>query len=108
MHYYDLIIGYWKLMCFSYHFLFQGPNGALTYSIIGEQRSELFSIDALGDVTLNASLDKESDERHKILILVRDGGTPPLTAIATVTLQVQDVNDNAPTLLQTEHISVQS
>ncbi|XP_052597936.1 protocadherin beta-4-like isoform X1 [Peromyscus californicus insignis] len=48
-------------------------------------------------------LDRESRAEYNITITVTDMGTPRLTTQHTITVQVSDVNDNAPTFTQTSY-----
>ncbi|XP_052597949.1 protocadherin beta-6-like [Peromyscus californicus insignis] len=48
-------------------------------------------------------LDRESRAEYNITITVTDLGTPRLTTQHTITVQVSDVNDNAPTFTQTSY-----
>ncbi|XP_036060277.1 protocadherin-3-like [Onychomys torridus] len=48
-------------------------------------------------------LDRESRAEYNITITVTDKGTPTLTTQHTITMQVSDVNDNAPTFTQTSY-----
>ena len=45
-------------------------------------------------------LDREEAELHLLEIEVVDGGVPRQTATATVQVNVQDENDNAPVVIQ--------
>ncbi|XP_028716648.1 protocadherin-3-like [Peromyscus leucopus] len=49
-------------------------------------------------------LDRESRAEYNITITVTDVGTPRLTTQHTITVQVSDVNDNAPAFTQTSYI----
>ncbi|XP_059102204.1 protocadherin beta-14-like [Peromyscus eremicus] len=49
------------------------------------------------------ALDRESRGEYNITITVTDMGTPRLTTQHTITVQVSDVNDNAPTFTQTSY-----
>ncbi|XP_077977061.1 putative neural-cadherin 2 [Glandiceps talaboti] len=73
-----------------------GMNGMLKYSINGT--SDLFAIDAdSGEITLQAEMDREMEAQHALQILAIDDGYPESkTGMATFTIQVLDVNDNAP------------
>jgi hypothetical protein len=73
----------------------EGANGAVTYSIQGEQT--VFSIDHLtGAVTLETPLDYELATTHSLSIVATDDGIPQRFATATLFIDVVDVNDNAP------------
>ncbi|EGV94401.1 Protocadherin beta-17 [Cricetulus griseus] len=50
-----------------------------------------------------SSLDRESRAEYNITITVTDLGTPRLTTQHTITVQVSDVNDNAPAFTQTSY-----
>ncbi|XP_029402626.1 protocadherin beta-8 isoform X2 [Mus pahari] len=49
------------------------------------------------------SLDRESKAEYNITIIVSDLGTPRLTTQHTITVQVSDINDNAPAFTQTSY-----
>ncbi|XP_051030463.1 LOW QUALITY PROTEIN: protocadherin beta-14-like [Phodopus roborovskii] len=49
------------------------------------------------------ALDRESRAEYNITITVTDMGTPRLTTQYTITVQVSDVNDNAPAFTQTSY-----
>ncbi|XP_041500590.1 protocadherin beta-14-like [Microtus oregoni] len=49
------------------------------------------------------ALDRESRSEYNITITVTDLGTPRLTTQHTITVQVSDVNDNAPAFTQTSY-----
>ncbi|XP_052011507.1 protocadherin beta-14 [Apodemus sylvaticus] len=49
------------------------------------------------------ALDRESKAKYNITITVSDLGTPRLTTQHTITVQVSDINDNAPTFTQTSY-----
>lgn len=49
-----------------------------------------------GAVIVAQSLDYETCRDYFLTVEARDGGTPPLSAITTVNINLTDVNDNAP------------
>uniref|UniRef100_A0A8C8UE97 Protocadherin beta 14 n=1 Tax=Peromyscus maniculatus bairdii TaxID=230844 RepID=A0A8C8UE97_PERMB len=49
------------------------------------------------------ALDRESRAEYNITITVTDMGTPRLTTQHTITVQVSDINDNAPAFTQTSY-----
>ena len=57
-----------------------------------------FSIDMLsGHLKVVAPLDRELFESYEIMIIVRDGGAPSLSASCVVHVKVGDQNDEKPT-----------
>lgn len=49
-----------------------------------------------GAILVAKSLDFETCRDYFLTVEARDGGTPPLSAITTVNINLTDVNDNAP------------
>ncbi|XP_050307526.1 neural-cadherin-like isoform X2 [Anthonomus grandis grandis] len=89
----------------------QGGKSKVSYTIDrSSDRKRQFSINQEGTVSIQRSLDREDTPRHQIKILAIDDGIPPKTATATLTVIVQDINDNAPRFLKdyrpviTEHV----
>ncbi|XP_053522443.1 protocadherin alpha-10-like [Artibeus jamaicensis] len=54
-------------------------------------------------LVLDSALDRESVANYAVVVTARDGGSPPLSATASVSVEVADVNDNAPTFTQPEY-----
>ncbi|XP_076767085.1 FAT atypical cadherin kugelei isoform X6 [Xylocopa sonorina] len=72
-------------------------NTTVTYRIVsGDEDSPLFMVDAHGQVTLVKPLDRELKDNHLIGVLAETDSSPPLTALAEISLQVLDENDHAP------------
>ena len=63
-------------------------------------RRRQFAITADGTVSIQRQLDRETSPAHQIKILAIDDGDPPKTATATLTVIVQDINDNSPRFLK--------
>ncbi|XP_036060657.1 protocadherin beta-18-like isoform X2 [Onychomys torridus] len=61
------------------------------------------SVDSFYILMTEGALDRESRAEYNITITVTDMGTPRLTTQHTITVQVSDVNDNAPTFTQTSY-----
>ncbi|XP_063064688.1 protocadherin Fat 4-like [Engraulis encrasicolus] len=75
-----------------------GVNAAVTYLITKQDpvtKPPAFGVDAVsGELTLAAKLDFGNATRYVLTVEAVDGGTPPLTGVATVMVQVEDVNNN--------------
>uniref|UniRef100_H3D3A2 Cadherin EGF LAG seven-pass G-type receptor 3 n=1 Tax=Tetraodon nigroviridis TaxID=99883 RepID=H3D3A2_TETNG len=81
-----------------------GDNARLEYKLTGTSSDTPFIINsATGWVTVRSTLDRESVEHYFFGVEARDYGTPPLSATASVTITVMDVNDNHPEFLQKEY-----
>ncbi|XP_056155459.1 LOW QUALITY PROTEIN: cadherin EGF LAG seven-pass G-type receptor 3 [Lampris incognitus] len=81
-----------------------GDNARLEYRLTGTSPDSPFVINsATGWVTVRSTLDRESVEHYFFGVEARDYGVPPLSATASVTITVMDVNDNRPEFLQKEY-----
>ncbi|XP_054624282.1 cadherin EGF LAG seven-pass G-type receptor 3 isoform X1 [Dunckerocampus dactyliophorus] len=81
-----------------------GDNARLEYRLTGTSSDTPFLINsATGWVTVRSILDRESVEHYFFGVEARDYGMPPLSATASVTITVMDVNDNRPEFLQKEY-----
>ncbi|XP_066507713.1 protocadherin-16-like [Hoplias malabaricus] len=81
-----------------------GENGRVTYRVMSSSR-EGFYVDP-SNGTLFISQKAEFDpERPSVSVVIEacDGGKPSLSSIATVQIQLTDVNDNAPMFHQSEY-----
>nr|KAF6448274.1 hypothetical protein HJG63_014987 [Rousettus aegyptiacus] len=54
-------------------------------------------------LVLDSALDRESVSIYDLVVTARDGGSPSLSATASVSVEVADVNDNAPAFAQPEY-----
>lgn len=79
------------------HDLDKGNNGKIKYRLEGGAHNT-FSIDQNeGQITLIKKLDYELETRYELVVIAEDMGTPiSLSANMTLTVNVKDVNDNAP------------
>lgn len=79
----------------------ESVNGAITaYSFTGGNDDGFFAIDAAGVVSCSKGLDYETTTEYKLVTLATDGGNPPRSSSATVTVSITDVNDNTPAFKQ--------
>ncbi|XP_077987032.1 protocadherin Fat 4-like isoform X2 [Glandiceps talaboti] len=78
-----------------------GVNAELYYVIAdvdGSPSNPLFSINNVGLLTLDSTLDYETTERHTITVHIYDGGASPLTSTVVVNVIVTPVNEFYPVL----------
>ncbi|XP_035681485.1 protein dachsous-like [Branchiostoma floridae] len=74
-----------------------GNNGDLDFSIIPNNSSFIITTGhQRGVIKTKRPLDRETTARYDLVLKVRDRGTPPRTATATLHIVVEDMNDNAP------------
>uniref|UniRef100_A0A672Y6W7 Protocadherin-16 n=1 Tax=Sphaeramia orbicularis TaxID=375764 RepID=A0A672Y6W7_9TELE len=79
----------------------EGANALVRYSILKSNQDSLISIDPeSGLVTTAAALDRETHMEVWFLVVAADGGEPSLSSTATVTVLVEDLNDNEPVFQQ--------
>lgn len=71
-----------------------GENGRVQYSLDG-QHAGVFDIDPdTGLVRLAALLDFETLQLYNVSVQARDCGDPPFSSVASLIVEVQDVNEN--------------
>ncbi|KAM9314190.1 protocadherin Fat 1a isoform 2-T2 [Pholidichthys leucotaenia] len=82
-------------------------NGEITYSIISGNEHGMFSVDPnTGDIFVIEPLDYEASHEYYITVEATDGGSPPLSDMATVNINLTDVNDNRPIFSQDIYTTV--
>ncbi|KPP79465.1 protocadherin Fat 3-like [Scleropages formosus] len=84
-------------------------NGQVTYFIVnGDDRSHFSVESATGLMRVNKQLDRETMFSYSLTVQALDSGSPVLSSIATVNIEVSDVNDNPPLITPTNSsISIQ-
>ncbi|XP_046505424.1 protocadherin alpha-12-like, partial [Equus quagga] len=81
-----------------------GANGQVTCSLTRHVPFKLVStFKNYYSLVLDSALDRESVANYELVVTVRDGGSPSLSATASVSVEVADVNDNAPAFAQPEY-----
>ncbi|XP_069062320.1 cadherin EGF LAG seven-pass G-type receptor 3 [Pleurodeles waltl] len=81
-----------------------GENARMEYKLSGVSANTPFVINsATGWITVSGALDRETVEHYFFGVEARDHGTPALSASASVTITVMDVNDNRPEFTQKEY-----
>ncbi|KAL0131096.1 hypothetical protein PUN28_002587 [Cardiocondyla obscurior] len=79
----------------------KGPNGMIRYKISGgNERSEFFVNSTTGAVSVLKPLDYDLVQEYRLNITATDLGFEPKHVIATLTVNVSDINDNPPTFNQ--------
>ncbi|XP_035265772.1 protocadherin alpha-2-like isoform X2 [Anguilla anguilla] len=74
-----------------------GKNGHCDCILVGSVPFKLqFSYKNYYSLVVDGPLDRESVFQYNITIKATDEGTPPLSTTGVITVQVSDVNDNAP------------
>lgn len=78
-----------------------GPNGMVRYKIsAGNERNEFNVHPITGAVTILEPLDYDQVQEYRLNITVTDLGFEPKQAVATLTVNISDINDNSPTFDQ--------
>ncbi|XP_019645840.1 PREDICTED: protocadherin Fat 4-like [Branchiostoma belcheri] len=82
-----------------------GTQGELKYYITSGNQGGAFSLDYLtGDLSTAAVLDREAVDTYVLTVVAIDGGTSPQrSGTSTVTVTIQDANDNPPSCLPTSY-----
>ncbi|XP_069487651.1 protocadherin Fat 1 isoform X1 [Ambystoma mexicanum] len=82
-------------------------NAEITYLIVSGNEHGKFSINSVtGALFILECLDYENSHEYYLTIEATDGGTPPLSDVATVSINVTDVNDNTPVFSQATYTAV--
>ncbi|XP_035583540.1 protocadherin alpha-12-like [Zalophus californianus] len=81
-----------------------GANGQVTCSLTPRVPFKLVStFKNYYSLVLDSALDRESVSDYALVVTARDAGSPSLSATASVSVEVADVNDNAPAFAQPEY-----
>lgn len=79
-----------------------GQNAAIEYQL--QNNDHMFAINKLsGEIVALQALDREFQTKHSFLVLAVDKGSPSLTGTGSVVIDVNDVNDNAPSFPKTQY-----
>ncbi|MGH0176874.1 UNVERIFIED_CONTAM: hypothetical protein FKN15_016909 [Acipenser sinensis] len=72
-------------------------NAEISYSIASGNEHGKFSVDSsTGDIFVIESLDYETSHEYFLTVEATDGGTPSLSDVTTVNINLTDINDNTP------------
>ncbi|XP_055406178.1 protocadherin alpha-10-like [Bubalus kerabau] len=81
-----------------------GSNAQVTCSLTPHVPFKLVStFKNYYSLVLDSSLDREKVSEYALTLIAKDGGSPSLSATASVSVEVADVNDNAPAFAQPEY-----
>uniref|UniRef100_A0A2K5D8Q4 Protocadherin Fat 3 n=1 Tax=Aotus nancymaae TaxID=37293 RepID=A0A2K5D8Q4_AOTNA len=84
-----------------------GTNAEITYLIRSGNEQGKFKIHPkTGGISVSEVLDYELCKRFYLVVEAKDGGTPALSAVATVNINLTDVNDNPPKFSQDVYSAV--
>ncbi|UYV64338.1 FAT4 [Cordylochernes scorpioides] len=79
-------------------------NGQIRYSIVaGDPNHDFFVAEDTGVIQVSKQLDYERKNRYLVIVQAEDCGADIRTDTATVTIVVQDVNDNPPAFLDSPY-----
>lgn len=81
-----------------------GENGRITYRVTSSTQDGFYIDPNNGTLFINQRAEFDP-ERPSVSIVIEasDGGTPSLSSVTTVQVQITDVNDNAPVFHQAEY-----
>ncbi|XP_077723565.1 protocadherin Fat 3 isoform X3 [Canis aureus] len=84
-----------------------GTNAEITYLIRSGNEQGRFRINPkTGGISVSEGLDYELCKKFYLVVEAKDGGTPALSAVATVSINLTDVNDNPPRFSQDVYSAV--
>lgn len=83
-----------------------GPNGKVSYHIIGGDPKGQFLIDTLrGDISVHRKLDFEINQQHHLKIMAKDQGLHSRNSTVVFIVHITDINDNAPVFNSTHFVA---
>ncbi|XP_031734609.1 cadherin-23 isoform X2 [Anarrhichthys ocellatus] len=79
-----------------------GLNGLVNFTLVAGNMEDVFKIKTVnhtyGEVFVNAALNRESVDRYLLKVRAIDNGSPPRHADHSLTINILDINDNAPVI----------
>ncbi|XP_068868138.1 protocadherin Fat 4-like [Aphelocoma coerulescens] len=81
----------------------EGENARITYYLSAEDGDNPCSIQQDGTIVVTRSVDRESKDMYELLLVASDNGVPPRQNFTHVSIQVLDVNDNAPQFTRAQY-----
>jgi hypothetical protein len=83
----------------------EGVNAEIKYIIIGNDASDFFINPDDGTITTASALDYETKKIYMFTVVARDQGSGNRHGQTTVTVNVLDINDNAPSFVGTPYVA---
>jgi len=82
-----------------------GDNGRIIYRLGSTGSSEPFTINsATGEIRLSTALDRETIAVHEVVVVTVDRSSDsPLSGFASLTIRVEDINDNPPAFVPLDY-----
>ncbi|KAF7666879.1 hypothetical protein LDENG_00090080 [Lucifuga dentata] len=79
-----------------------GLNGLVNFTLVAGNMQDVFAIKTVnhtyGEIYVNAPLDRETIDRYLLKVRATDSGSPPRHTDHSLTVNIQDINDNAPVI----------
>ncbi|XP_075331797.1 cadherin-23 isoform X2 [Odontesthes bonariensis] len=79
-----------------------GSNGLVNFTLVAGNMEDVFKIktvnNSYGEVYVNAPLDRESVDRYLLKVRATDNGSPARHTDHSLTINILDINDNAPVI----------
>lgn len=81
----------------------EGPNGKVQFEIIGGLTQLVYINRNTGVIRASDQFDFEKTKKLQFTVKVKDGGSPPRSSTARVTITILDLNDRPPIFSQHEY-----
>ncbi|NXI74050.1 CELR2 protein, partial [Anseranas semipalmata] len=78
-------------------------NARITYYLSAEDGDNPYGIQQDGTILANGYVDRETKEKYELLLVASDNGIPQRQNFTYVSIQVLDVNDNAPQFTKAQY-----
>ncbi|XP_075198031.1 protocadherin gamma-B1-like [Anomaloglossus baeobatrachus] len=82
-----------------------GDNADVDCHILEDVPFNLLSSDTYYRLTLQSTIDRERTASYNITIIATDRGSPPLSSIRVLRLNISDVNDNPPIFTKSSYVA---
>ncbi|KAK3099155.1 hypothetical protein FSP39_000225 [Pinctada imbricata] len=82
-----------------------GENGRVSYRLHGDAGNDFIIESATGKIRANRIFDRETKPEYRFNVYAVDNGDIPQSSYATVTVYIDDKNDNFPKFTQDHYIS---